>query len=134
MENVGQARIENFTDVFIVEGVEHLAALAARLHEVRRAQDSQLVAHHGLFEPEHVGNVVHRDIVLHQELDNADSRRIAENAEEFRKFEQGIEIHVLHRLTSQMVHIPSQKPAPFRPSAQHSLLFLYMNTYSCFHI
>ena len=88
MKDVGQARVENFTDVFIVESVKHLAAFAARFHEVRRTQDSQLVAHHGLFEPERVGNIVHRNVVFHQELDDADSRRIAENAEEFREISE----------------------------------------------
>lgn len=56
-----ETRIENQSDMFIVKRIEHLATIATRLDQVRRTQDSQLVAYHGLFHIQFFGNIVHRN-------------------------------------------------------------------------
>lgn len=90
MQNVREARIEDKADVLIIERIEHLATVAARLHKVRRSEDSELVAHHRLFQIQLFSNLVHRDFARKHEVDDADARRIAEELEELRQFEQDI--------------------------------------------
>lgn len=52
-----ETRIENQSDMFIVKRIEHLATIATRLDQVRRTQDSQLVAYHGLFQIQFFSNI-----------------------------------------------------------------------------
>ena len=103
VENVREARIENEPDMLVVERIEHLAAIATRLHEVRRAEDAQLVAHHRLFQVQLLGNLVHRELPREHQVDNTDARSIAKELEEFRKFKKRIERHVLFLSLSSVV-------------------------------
>jgi hypothetical protein len=100
---VRETRIENEPDMLVIERIEHLAAIAARLHEVRRAEDTQLVAHHLLFQVQFFGDVVHRDFAQKHQVNDADARSIAKELEEFRKFEKRIERHVLFLSLSSVV-------------------------------
>ena len=86
-----QAGAEDFADMFVIERIEHLAALAARLHEIRRAEDAQLVAHYRLFEIQLFGNVVHRNLARKHQVDNADTRGIAKELEKLRQLEERVQ-------------------------------------------
>ena len=97
MQNVGQTRIENQTDMVVVQGIEHLATFAARLHQICRTQNAQLVAHHGLFQVQLFGNVIHRNFARKHQMNNADTRGIAKELEKFREFEQNIQGNIVFR-------------------------------------
>ena len=77
--------------MFIIEGIEHLAAIAAGFHQVRRSQNAQLVAHHRLLQIQALCDIVHRKLPRQKDLDNADSRRISKKLEKLRQLKKSIQ-------------------------------------------
>jgi hypothetical protein len=62
MEYVGQSSLKNHTDMFVIQGIEHLATIAARFYQIRRTQNAQLVAHHRLFQIQAFRDIVHSEL------------------------------------------------------------------------
>jgi hypothetical protein len=89
--------IENKTDMFVVERIEHLATFAARLYQIRRTQNAQLMTDHRLFQIQFFGDIVYRDFARKHQMDNADASRVAKELEEFGKFKKGIQSDILCR-------------------------------------
>lgn len=91
MQDVGKARLENHADMLIIQAIKDGTTRPPRFHQPRRAQDPQLVAHRGLAELQLFGNLVHRDLPRHEDLDNADSGGIPKKLEEFGQLEEGVQ-------------------------------------------
>jgi hypothetical protein len=46
VQNVRETRIKNKANMLVIERIENLTPFTARLHKVRRSEDSELMAHH----------------------------------------------------------------------------------------
>ena len=97
VQNMRETCIENETDMFVVERIEHLATFAARLYQVRRTQNAQLMTDHRLFQIQLFGDIIYRDFARKHQMDNADASRVAKELEEFGKFKKGIQSDILCR-------------------------------------
>ena len=76
--------------MFVVERIEHLATFAARLYQVRRTQNTQLMTDHRLFQIQFFSDIIYRDFARKHQMDNADASRVAKELEKLRKFKKGI--------------------------------------------
>ncbi len=77
--------------MLVIQAIKDGATRTPRFHQPCRTQDSELVAHRGLAQLQLFGNLVHRDLPRHEDLDNADSGGIPEELEELGQLEKGVQ-------------------------------------------
>jgi hypothetical protein len=81
--------VKQMTDVIIIKTVKNILTFTPYFHQPQIPQNAQLVRYKRVGCPENRGNVTDTELLLRQEIDNAQAGRISQNLERFGKLTQG---------------------------------------------
>ena len=79
--HVPEPLTEEGHDVAVVEGVEHHATVAPRLHQTQAAEETQLVRHGGFRHANQSGEIADAELTVRQRVEDTHPRGIAERPE-----------------------------------------------------